>query len=324
MSDILEFHVPEVGLTFRVKLVTDNPDVVEQVLAQLPLKSVLGHVVIAGETFWTPTRILHTGRNNMVERRLGNVYLNAMGQSICLTYGKITESARVNKFGQVFDEDLAILSQVGNLVYAKTIAQPRRQILEVHISSQVAHPGRSLDPPEITESDAGWRKAKATIEKEIDRVWLQEPEEIQKIRCGVIESGAGTGEQYFTVLVHLEAFLMVLGGDLIQRLLKISQYDDVQLPTLIRITRELLIGDFDLFEFMTDLGLTNMHQISQMYSEALDTLTTKEEYAQLTGAMVTYVNRMHRWSYFIFPWNLGVAFPHRKPSEIAALSKMIG
>jgi len=175
----------------------------------------------------------------------------------------------------------------------------------------------------ITKFEGDWREAKALIEKEIDRVWFKEPEEIQKIRWGVIDSGAGSGEQSFSVLVHLEAYLMLVGADVMYRFLKISQYDDMELSTLNRISREFLTGTFNVFEFMTDLGITNMHQVGQMYSDALDTLTTKEEYVQLTGAMMTYVIRMHRWIHYIFPWNLGVAFPHRKPAEVLSLARVV-
>ncbi|TKI06953.1 cucumopine synthase-related protein [Martelella alba] len=175
----------------------------------------------------------------------------------------------------------------------------------------------------ITRFTGHWREAKVAIEQEIDRVWLEEPEEIRKIRWGVIDSGAGSGEQSFSVLVHLEAYLMLVGADVMYRFLKISQYEDMQLATLTRITREFLTATFNVFEFMTDLGLTHMHQIGQMYSDALDTLESKEDYVELTGAMMTYVIRMHRWIHYIFPWNLGVAFPHRKPGELLSMASVV-
>ena len=133
-SEILQFDAPSVGLSFRAKLLaTDNPDVVEQVLAHLPLKSVLGHVVISGEAIWMPTRIVHLGRSNMVQRHPGAVYLYAPGQTICLTYGKITESATVNKFAEVFEDDLPTLQSLGGIVYEQTVAQPRRSIVEINV-----------------------------------------------------------------------------------------------------------------------------------------------------------------------------------------------
>src|SRR5260370_36976109 len=81
----LEFHAAGLDLKFKVALLAnDNPDVVGQVVKRLPLESVLGHVVISGESFWLPTRIVHLGRSNMVPRTLGAVYLYAPGQTICL------------------------------------------------------------------------------------------------------------------------------------------------------------------------------------------------------------------------------------------------
>ncbi|CAE6790174.1 MULTISPECIES: hypothetical protein [Paraburkholderia] len=175
----------------------------------------------------------------------------------------------------------------------------------------------------IKKFEGHWLEAKKEIDRQVERVWLSEPDEIQKIRWGIIDSGAGSGQQSFSVLVHLEAYLMLVGADVMYRFLKVSQYPDVELPTLIKMTREFLTGTFNVFEFMTDLGLTNMHEVGQMYSDALDQLETKDEYVQLTGSMMTYVIRMHRWIHFIFPWNLGVAFPHRKPQEVAAISAVL-
>lgn len=175
----------------------------------------------------------------------------------------------------------------------------------------------------VVKFTGDWREAKAGIENEIERVWLNEPDEIQKIRWGVIDSGAGSGKQSFTVLVHLEAYLMLVGADVMYRFLKVSQYEDMQLPTLVRMTREFLTGTFNVFEFLTDLGLTNMHQVGQTYSDALDTVKTKEEYVEITGAMMTYVIRMHRWIHYIFPWYLGVSFPHRLPSEVIGMAQLL-
>jgi len=132
--EVLEFHAPGVGLSFRARLLPDeNPDVVRQVLAQLPLQSVLGHVVVSGEAIWLPTRIVHLARNNMVERSPGAVYLYAPGQTICLTYGRVTESAKVNKFGEVIDGDFPILRKLGEIVYEQTVAQARRSIVQIYV-----------------------------------------------------------------------------------------------------------------------------------------------------------------------------------------------
>ncbi|MCW5223406.1 hypothetical protein D8B23_05005 [Verminephrobacter aporrectodeae subsp. tuberculatae] len=164
-----------------------------------------------------------------------------------------------------------------------------------------------------------WRAVKKDIVREIERVWLNEPLEITKIRHGIIDSGAGSGQQSFSVLVHLEAYLMLVGADVMYRFLKVSQYENIQLPELVKMTKEFLVGTFNAFEFLTDLGITHMHEMGDRYAAALDLVQTKEEYVELTGTMMTYVIRMHRWVHYIFPWNLGVAFPHADVAKLKSL-----
>ncbi|GIJ90378.1 hypothetical protein Asppvi_009332 [Aspergillus pseudoviridinutans] len=328
-SGLILFYAPDVKLSFRAKLlIKENPDVAEQVLAQLPMQGTLGHVVISGQAIWFPTRIVHLGRNNMVQRHPGAVYLNAVGQSLCLTYGTVTESALVNKVADVLEEDLPTLERLGYLVYEQTVTQPCRSVMTISVSLMHQKPkangSRLAGAATIsTNLDCTWRVAMHVIESQIERVWLQKPEEIEKISWGIIESGAGSGGQCFSVMVHLKSFLLHLGCDVLYRLLKVSQYDDITLRTLIRMTREFIRDNFNTFEMLTDLGLPNMHDIGTMYSNALETLSSKEQYRQLTGALFTYVCRMHRWVHFIFPWNIGVAFPHRNAKDILSLATLV-
>lgn len=129
---ILQFSALDGAFSYRAHLFADeNPEMVDRVLQSLPLESSLGHVVISGETIWFPTRIVHLGGTNMVKRTPGSVYFNAPGQSICFTCGSITESAMVNKFGQVFDEDMPILRDLGTVVWNKTIANARKELVKI-------------------------------------------------------------------------------------------------------------------------------------------------------------------------------------------------
>ncbi|MCW5223405.1 DUF3830 family protein [Verminephrobacter aporrectodeae subsp. tuberculatae] len=129
------FNAPDHGIEFKAKLLLDeNPDVIRAVREKLPFKSVLGHVVISGEAIWTPTQIVFLGKSNMVTRTPGAVYLYAPGQTICMTYGSITESALVNKFAQVIDEHLPGLQQLGKIVWQKTVADFQREQVNFEIS----------------------------------------------------------------------------------------------------------------------------------------------------------------------------------------------
>ncbi len=168
-----------------------------------------------------------------------------------------------------------------------------------------------------------WRDVAAEIESNIDRIWLNEPPELRKVVGGVMDSGAGSGKQVFSVLVHLEAYLMIVSQDIIFRFQKTSMHDHFEVAHLVTMTREFLFGTFHLFEFMEDLGLTGMHELGEKYNKALDLVQTKEEYRDLTGSMHTYIIKLHQWIHLLFPWKLGVVFPHRSPEEVKALAALV-
>lgn len=170
---------------------------------------------------------------------------------------------------------------------------------------------------------SNWRDVVAEIESNIDRIWLEEPPELRKVVAGVIDSGAGSGKQVFSVIVHLEAYLMIVSQDIVFRFQKSSLHDNIQLEQLITITREFLFGTFHIFEFMEDLGLTGMHELGEKYNKALDLVQTKEEYRDLTGSLHTYIIKLHQWIHLMFPWKLGVVFPHRSAAEVKSLASIV-
>lgn len=172
----------------------------------------------------------------------------------------------------------------------------------------------------MTAASKNWQTVTAALEKETDRIWLDEPLEIEKIRNGVIDTGAGSGGQSFSVLVHIEAFLMIGGCNMLFRLVRMAHNEDLTLDQLRKTTRLMFQKPFNIFEFMGDCGLHDLHRFGTDYFEALDTLETHAQYVTLSGAMFTYIERLHRWIHFIFPWNIGVAYPHRSVEELTAFT----
>lgn len=130
----IEIQVPSYGATFRAEMLEkQNPALVEAVWNALPVESVLGHVVVSGEGIWIPTRIIHVAPSVMVTRTPGSLYFYAPGQTICFTYGEITESAKVNKFAQVGEKDIPVLQEIGRKVYSATVANARREFVRVMV-----------------------------------------------------------------------------------------------------------------------------------------------------------------------------------------------
>ena len=126
---------PTLGLCVRAAMLEEeNPEVCRKMREKLPFESMMGHAVVSGETMWFPTRVIHSGPNYMVPRQIGDLYFFTSGQSVCITYGVITESAKVNKFAAVLPEDIPTLQQAGRLVYEKTINSAQKEAVPVRIA----------------------------------------------------------------------------------------------------------------------------------------------------------------------------------------------
>jgi len=322
----LRFSVAGTKLSFRAELLPEeNPEVVKLVLQQLPFSSVLGHVIVAGETFWMPTKILSLGGSNMVERQPGAVYHYAPGQTINICYGEVTETAKVNKFAQIYHDDLGKLETVGKLVYDKTVSSADKTILRIDVSLMDASPTRPIvkQPTATLPTDPNdWRVLKARIEEATNAISVEEPDEVRQVRLGYVASGAGTGGQFFSVLIHLKAYLMMDGADILYRLLKLKDERAMTSPQLKRITIEIMVKSFDHFQFLGDLGLHSVEAFGSRYKTALATVHNKEDFVELTGALLSYINHLHRWLHIVFPWHLGSQFPRRTLAEIADLPKL--
>ena len=165
-NTVLLFSVPSTQLSFRATLcAAENPSVIALVRGQLPLTSVLGHVVIPGETFRFPTRTVSLEKGNMVQRQTGTVFYHPAGQTVCFCYGRITESAKVNKFGQVLEEDFENLRAVGELVYRQTVANGDRTIVRIEVNliegdenmSMVVSAEPPAKDPVVQDVSLGWK-----------------------------------------------------------------------------------------------------------------------------------------------------------------------
>jgi hypothetical protein len=91
--------------------------------------------------------------------------------------------------------------------------------------------------------------------------------------AGVWVAGVGVADdpdagQYFTGLVHLEGYAILLGQHLLYGLLMASQKENVDLDALRMLTREFTVETFNSFEFMADLGLESMQELGSAHVQA--------------------------------------------------------
>ena len=122
---ILLFSVSGTQLSFRASLLmADNPSVVTLVRDQLPLESVLSHVVISDGTFWMPTRVLSLGEGNMVRRKPGAVYYYAPASRPAFATGRLRGAQRsTSSVGYLRKVSMTCKRSVGSFINQQTVTK---------------------------------------------------------------------------------------------------------------------------------------------------------------------------------------------------------
>ncbi|KAG8213182.1 hypothetical protein J3R82DRAFT_11607 [Butyriboletus roseoflavus] len=300
---MLKFSVSGTELSFRVKLLREeNPSVVDDVCSGLPLNTILHHDAISGNAFSMPITILSLQSGVSVPHYLGTVYLHAPQQAICISYQSDADQVEVNQIGQV-------LEAIGRLIYQESVEVLPAKLIKVEV--RLIRGG--IAPPFIRElpllvSAAHWITVRNRLERKGAEVWLEEPEEVQLVRWGI--EGTSSGPDYVAALL----------ADTIYGLLKCTQV----VPTLMTndITQEtaaFLTGVDNLFK---TLDLPSVNWARTKYSIALGTVSDNAQFIELTGAWLTYLNRMFYWMELIQPSYLSKCGANRDPMNVKVFHKL--
>lgn len=149
-----------------------------------------------------------------------------------------------------------------------------------------------------------------TIEEEIDRIWLNEPEDVYALKKGYLPSGAGIYGQYYTVLVMLGGEMRALGIHIFADLLEFSKQPEFELHHLQAMAKRMLKIDCGVISYF-GLPMYGKH-LNQFY-RLIDEIKNKEDFAQTVKVMFTYTNRYQMWLHQIFPWNVSMFFKQQSP-----------
>ena len=165
-----------------------------------------------------------------------------------------------------------------------------------------------------------WQQVVADIEKETEKVWLDEPLEITRLRMGIAEFDAGTDGQIFAVVLNLNGETRAFAVRVCFHLLKKVENPDMPLESLKLLAQNFLPNNAGTMHF---LGLKKIKYFSDDVLAVLDQLKSKEEFKELIGALYAYANRMMFWIHEITPHGLGVFYPKQNKKTIEEIHKAI-
>ena len=158
------------------------------------------------------------------------------------------------------------------------------------------------------------------IRQETDRIWMEEPLELRKIRLGFIDSGAGSYGQYFTTLVFVDGEVRALGYLCLGSLVQLCEDSSLDISHLKTMASTLLPV---CAEFLGYCGLEKLWDFHKRFLALLEEDITREDFKELVRALALYVNRLHGWIHFYFPWGLGSEFRLKTKQEIEELKQLI-
>ncbi len=163
-------------------------------------------------------------------------------------------------------------------------------------------------------------KLKREIDREIRRIWLEEPKEVKKLRMGFIDSGAGSYGQYFTTMVFADGEVRALGYLVYTGILRAIDDPDFDLDHIRKLSRMLVPV---CSEFLGYSGFNKVWDFSRRYLELVDKMDNRDELRGVVRSLVLYVNRMHGWIHFYFPWGLGTQFRQKTKKDAEELKRLM-
>ena len=168
-----------------------------------------------------------------------------------------------------------------------------------------------------------WTKVKDRIEDEIDLIMWDEPLEVKMSRLGVFPSGAGTHGQYLANLFFQVADTQALGWWTAEPAMKQALADP---DMALKDTKKMFVYmTGHMAHLMGDVShpgcpapWMNLPKLTELYDDiagCLDTIESKEEFADLLWSWFNYMTRLNRWFFLVFPWELGDDFPRKTRAE---------
>ena len=170
---------------------------------------------------------------------------------------------------------------------------------------------------------ANWLLVQEAIELEIANIWLKEPIELYKFRHGIVESGAGAYDQYFSTWVFGDGEIRALGIYCIFNAIEACERKSPDPEYSLEQCKDLFKFGAKVCSEYTAYNMS-MPKIWDFYNQIVgsyDTINSKADFAELLYSYYCYINRMHLWIHHFFPWALGAVFPRKAASEIVQMYK---
>ncbi|OGD58343.1 hypothetical protein A3K78_09810 [Candidatus Bathyarchaeota archaeon RBG_13_52_12] len=175
-----------------------------------------------------------------------------------------------------------------------------------------------------------WRKVKNEIEHDLDRIFWEEPIEVEMSRFGVFPSGAEVHGQVLGNLLFLVGDTSAMGWKCAQptvnAALRDPSFTKEQCEAIWRAATmpiAKLVGEVDPPRCPAPwLNLPKVLRFAKEVDESFPSVASKDELEDLLWSWFNYINTLNRWFTVAFPFELGALMPRRSGAYIEHLREL--
>ncbi len=299
MGRLIDIAWPGLGISVVAELADElNPELCEDFWRCLPFTVLQDHPIVSGETVFAWAPLVSTApirhRERIDEAPAGRIrFSQATGNKFSIQYGKGLETLAQPVLGRVLPDYLRVLPRVGKVVWESTFWN--KELIWVQVNAHDT-PGGPLGIPTATHP-----VAKKFID-ELVRITTVEPDDLRKIRLGLIPS-AGSYGQYFgpwnIADGMLRDYVMYTIYPLLQLLDKLG-------PEHLTDVLDALGPTYS--NFLGYCGFKTLSRFSDDLREAVHQSKSADDIKSVLMAFLLYANKLCAWAYHYFPWHLGIFF----------------
>lgn len=310
MSKRILLEWPSLGLRAKATLFDDkNPELCEDVWKALPIKSVMSNAVITGGSMYCWAPILSYApipfKEKIDEAPVGRLrYSQNTGNKIIVQYADCHEDVMGGVLGQVDEEDIPIVKQVGSTALQSIFFTKEPLYITI---SRLNEAGGEACKPQISFEGVSddIRELAARIMAEALKANEAETEDHKRMRTGK-NKGVGSFGQYFSTWEFVYSMLRDLSMNTLYPLAKMSNREDVDIQQLAITYLELVPQYIGL---LGSYGMTTLRTLANEFQAILKARElSRRDMVCALEALTIYANCLAAWSYFYYPWGIGNFF----------------
>ncbi len=170
-----------------------------------------------------------------------------------------------------------------------------------------------------------WRQAKDLLHQRTLEIFEDCPDEIKRFHYGIIthsDAGKHSLNQYFGHWVHAYAHYMLYAGDILDTVRRLAADPDYDLPQLRKLLEDISKPHGEHILVVEYGGQKLLGEAIDLALEAQETVTTRDEFAELVSALQSYASRLYWWFHWYFPWGLGTSCQRLSPEDIREIARL--